>query len=229
MTGGAGNDTFIVDNVGDITTEAAGAGSGIDLVESSVTRALTNVNLENLTLTGGAAINGTGNVNINIILGNGANNTLTGLGGNDTLNSGAGADTLIGGAGGDNLIGGAGGDNFIYNAVTDSGPAAAQRDIINGFDVPGAGAGDLLNLTAIDAHYWGRRRSVCIPRSDPESISASNCGRLSVVTQRSPARRSSMAISMAIMLRKLPFVSPTARFCQVFTVHWTSRSSILYH
>jgi len=155
MTGGAGNDTFIVDNVGDITTEAAGAGSGIDLVESSITRALTNVNLENLTLTGGAAINGTGNVNINIILGNGANNTLTGLGGNDTLNSGAGADTLIGGAGGDNLIGGAGGDNFIYNAVTDSGPAAAQRDIINGFDVPGAGAGDLLNLTAIDAITGG--------------------------------------------------------------------------
>ena len=41
--------------------------------------------LENLTLTGAAAINGTGNAKDNVIIGNGANNVLTGLDGNDTL------------------------------------------------------------------------------------------------------------------------------------------------
>ena len=58
-------------------------------------------NLENLTLTGTAAINGTGNDLANAITGNSANNVLTGGLGNDTLNGGAGIDTLIGGLGND--------------------------------------------------------------------------------------------------------------------------------
>ena len=37
------------------------------------------MNLENLTLTGAAAINGTGNAKDNVITGNGANNVLSGL------------------------------------------------------------------------------------------------------------------------------------------------------
>jgi Ca2+-binding RTX toxin-like protein len=48
--------------------------------------------VENLTLTGTAAINGTGNAGNNVITGNGANNI---------LNGGAGIDTLIGGLGND--------------------------------------------------------------------------------------------------------------------------------
>ena len=58
MAGGAGNDTYIVDNTGDVVTEAANAGT--DLVYSSVTYTLT-ANVENLTLTGSSNINGTGN------------------------------------------------------------------------------------------------------------------------------------------------------------------------
>ena len=62
--------------------------------------------IENLTLTGTAAINGTGNALDNVITGNDGNNVLTGLAGADTLFGAAGNDKLIGGAGGDTLNGG---------------------------------------------------------------------------------------------------------------------------
>ncbi|WP_071189786.1 calcium-binding protein [Trichormus sp. NMC-1] len=100
MIGGAGNDSYYVDNIGDIITEAANAGT--DTVFSTVTYTLAN-NLENLTLQGTAAINGTGNTLNNVLTGNAAANTLTGGAGVDTLNGNAGADTLIGGLGNDIL------------------------------------------------------------------------------------------------------------------------------
>ena len=98
LVGGAGNDTYTVDNVGDVTTELAAEGT--DLVSSSITWTLA-ANVENLTLTGTAVINGTGNTLDNVITGNSSVNTLTGGAGNDTLNGAAGADTLVGGAGND--------------------------------------------------------------------------------------------------------------------------------
>ena len=98
MAGGTGNDTYVVDNTGDVITEAASAGT--DTVESSVTHTL-GLNVENLTLTGTAAINGTGNTLNNVLTGNAVANVLTGGAGNDTLNGGAGVDTLVGGVGND--------------------------------------------------------------------------------------------------------------------------------
>lgn len=80
LTGGAGNDTYVV-GTGDTVTEAASAGT--DTVQSAATWTL-GANLENLTLIGTAAVNGTGNTSNNILAGNSANNTLSGLGGNDT-------------------------------------------------------------------------------------------------------------------------------------------------
>ncbi|MFM6251596.1 MAG: furin, partial [Dolichospermum sp.] len=74
-----------------------------DLVNASISYTLTN-NVENLTLTGAAAINGTGNTANNVITGNSANNTLNGGLGNDTLNGGAGADILTGGVGSDIFV-----------------------------------------------------------------------------------------------------------------------------
>ncbi|MFN6002504.1 MAG: Calx-beta domain-containing protein [Dolichospermum sp.] len=100
LIGGAGNDIYVVDSTTDVITEVAS--QGIDTVQSSVTFTLANVaNVENLTLTGTTAINGTGNTGNNILTGNGGNNTLNGGDGNDTLNGGAGIDTLNGGAGND--------------------------------------------------------------------------------------------------------------------------------
>jgi serralysin len=70
---------------------------------SSVTRNLT-AHLENLILTGDAAINGAGNALNNVITGNSGANTLFGLDGADTLDGGLGADTLQGGAHADTYV-----------------------------------------------------------------------------------------------------------------------------
>ncbi len=90
MRGGGGNDSYIVDNIGDKAIETA-AGGGIDLVQSSVSFTLGD-RVENLTLTGAAAVSATGNTLANILTGNGAANLLRGGAGADTLRGNAGAD-----------------------------------------------------------------------------------------------------------------------------------------
>lgn len=101
LIGGAGNDTYVIDNIGDVLIELPG--EGIDTVQSSISHTLL-ADFENLTLTGSAAISGTGNAANNLLIGNGAANLLTGLEGDDTLNGGGGADTLIGGTGNDSYV-----------------------------------------------------------------------------------------------------------------------------
>ena len=119
LQGGAGNDTYVVDNSGDVVTE--NANEGIDTVQSSITWTLAT-NLENLTLTGNAAINGTGNSANNSLIGNSAANILNGGAGNDILDGKGGADSLIGGAGNDTYYVDNAGDTVTegLNAGTDS-------------------------------------------------------------------------------------------------------------
>ena len=112
MQGGTGNDTYVVDVTGDVVTEMAN--EGIDTVQSNVTYTL-GANVENLTLTGTAAISGTGNALDNIITGNGANNTLSGGAGNDRLDGALGSDTMIGGTGDDTYV-----VNQAGDAITES-------------------------------------------------------------------------------------------------------------
>jgi Ca2+-binding RTX toxin-like protein len=98
LIGGTGNDLYIVDSLGDVVTE--GLNAGTDTVSSQIAYTL-GANLDNLTLTGTAALNGTGNALDNILTGNSSSNTLSGGAGNDTLNGGGGADTMVGGIGND--------------------------------------------------------------------------------------------------------------------------------
>jgi Ca2+-binding RTX toxin-like protein len=92
MVGGTGNDIYTVNVAGDVVTE--GAGAGIDTVRSTVSYTL-GANLERLTLTGSAAINGAGNALSNILVGNAAANRLTGGDGNDVLDGGDGDNVVI--------------------------------------------------------------------------------------------------------------------------------------
>ena len=129
LIGGAGNDTYTV-NGGDTVTETSGQGT--DTVLSTITYTLT-ANVENLTLQGGAAINGTGNSLANV---------LTGNTGNNNLSSGAGNDTLTGGAGVDLLNGGTGNDTYLFNrgnavdTIIDSDTTVGNKDTLQlGADV----------------------------------------------------------------------------------------------
>lgn len=107
LIGGVGDDVYVIDSVNDVISEFAGQGA--DLATSSITFALVT-NVENLTLTGVSAIDGTGNSSNNVLLGNVAANKLSAGSGNDTLDGGAGVDTLLGGTGD---------DCYIINEVSD--------------------------------------------------------------------------------------------------------------
>jgi Ca2+-binding RTX toxin-like protein len=92
MQGDLGDDTYLVDNAGDVVTEIDGY--GIDLVRASVSHTLDD-HVENLLLTGTAALDGTGNALDNVLTGNAAANRLDGGDGADTLVGGAGDDTYV--------------------------------------------------------------------------------------------------------------------------------------
>ncbi|MCQ4347467.1 M10 family metallopeptidase C-terminal domain-containing protein [Pseudomonas stutzeri] len=92
MSGGKGNDTYVVDDPGDLVVELPG--EGVDTVRATLDYVLPE-HVENLVLTGSAALSGTGNA---------LNNTLTGNDGDNLLDGGAGVDRLNGGKGDDTYI-----------------------------------------------------------------------------------------------------------------------------
>ena len=131
MEGGSGDDTYFIDDAGDIAIDSALGDGGLDLVYSSVTHTLSGY-IENLTLTGENAINGSGNSLANIIQGNGNSNKLYGLAGNDTLEGGSGADELLGGDQDDYLNGGAGVDTLFGEAGNDTLIGDGQDNLFGG-------------------------------------------------------------------------------------------------
>jgi Ca2+-binding RTX toxin-like protein len=98
-----------------------------------------------------------GGTNGDIILGGEDNDKLFGEAGNDRMYGESGDDILNGGSGMDTLNGGSGNDVFDYNALSDSpgfeetSPEVIRDDIV-GFNGKGAGLGDRIDLSAIDAN-----------------------------------------------------------------------------
>lgn len=140
LIGGDGDDIYVVDTTTDSITETSTG--GVDTVQSSVSFTLgATSNLENLTLTGTAAINGTGNDFNNVIIGNSGNNILSG---------GFGSDTLIGGAGNDTYI-------VARSNIYASSPSEVGTDIIIDSDLT-AGNVDTVEV-GFENLLWGEEYS----------------------------------------------------------------------
>lgn len=145
LIGGAGNDLYVLDHINDTASEITGEGT--DSVQSSVSvsglmsddvsMAYIGGFVENITLTGTAALKATGNA---------LDNNITGNNGANLLKGGDGADILMGGLGKDTLFGNAGADVFKYAQIADSKAGASYRDVISDF-----AAGDKIDLSGIDA------------------------------------------------------------------------------
>ena len=157
LLGGTGNDVYVVDSATDAVTEAWNAGQ--DLVLASVSLTLFYA-VEDFTLTGTLAIDGTGNTLSNLIKGNSAANRLQGAGGHDTLQGGLGHDSLSGGTGDDllvgsfgtdTLVGGDGADHFRFAAPGQGADRIADFTADDVIEVSGSGFGNLLALGALDA------------------------------------------------------------------------------
>jgi Ca2+-binding RTX toxin-like protein len=144
MMGLGGDDTYIVNQADDEVIE--GAGEGTDTIRSAATYTLP-IYVENLVLTGIAAINGTGN---------GLNNRLTGNGANNTLNGGAGSDTMIGRAGDDQYYVNASGDvvseatgggtDTVRSSVTHTLRLNVEKLILSGIAAINGNGNDLNNF-----------------------------------------------------------------------------------
>jgi Ca2+-binding RTX toxin-like protein len=92
MQGGAGDDTYVVEAVGDNLIEFAGEGH--DRVLTTLTSFTLSANIEDLKYSGGQSFTGIGNELDNTILGGSGDDFLTGLGGYNVLNGGlGGSDT----------------------------------------------------------------------------------------------------------------------------------------
>jgi trimeric autotransporter adhesin len=157
MIGGAGDDSYVVDNPGDVVIE--NPGGGIDSVITSLATYTLPANVERLygtsdsaqylvgnasddTIAGGAgadtiiagtgslyAVGGNGGATISAT-GNNANDTLYGGNGNDYIVGGNGNDLIVGEGGSDTLYGGAGDDSLYGGAGTDYIYPGPGKDLI---------------------------------------------------------------------------------------------------
>ncbi len=125
MMGGPGDDTYGVDDPGDVIVERASWApvQGGDVVYSTIDFSLAGIPVERLLLEG-SAVRGTGN---------GLRNTITGDAGDNILDGGKNVDTLYGGLGDDLYLLRTPGDRAIENFATDDELARGGHDTVWAF------------------------------------------------------------------------------------------------
>ena len=113
LTGGAGNDIYVIGNQGVSVVEAASEGTDEVQTSLAVLSIAGYANVERLVYTGTGNFQGTGNALDNTIIG------------------GIGNDTLLGGAGADQFFGGDGTDTVSYADVTSGGVTVNLKTGVN--------------------------------------------------------------------------------------------------
>ena len=133
MIGGNGNDTYWVDNVGDVVVETGRLIRGrADAIVTTLSDYQLPDVIRNLSYAGTGSATLTGNAGDNGVTGGRGHDRLYGLDGNDTLTGGGGADLLDGGTGSDRMEGGAGNDRYIVDSAGDTviETKAGGRDVV---------------------------------------------------------------------------------------------------
>ena len=139
MNGWGGNDTYIVDNLGDTLFENGDIHSTPQNESQGFDTVLTSVNfnvglyseIEVLQAIGSANVNLTGSLDNNRIIGNSGTNIIDGSYGKDTLTGGGGLDV------------------FIWSNINEIGLSNFDPDIVTDLN---RAEGDLLHFTNMDAN-----------------------------------------------------------------------------
>ncbi|HEX7891781.1 MAG TPA: calcium-binding protein [Ramlibacter sp.] len=165
LIGGRWNDTYVVDNAGDLVIETGFWSDGTDNSPNDTVQTPFETSLltqyayvENVTLTGSAAVNATGNAGNNRLDGsqNSAANVLTGGDGNDTYVVGVGDIVVETGTGVDTFMAGSGpaGTTFSF-----AGLATIENGRVNrgagALNLEGNGLANVLNGNGSNNTIWG--------------------------------------------------------------------------
>lgn len=120
MVGGVGNDTYYVDDVGDVVIELANEGTR-DIVFTMLNTYVLPDNVEQLFFTGVGTFTGTGNALNNQITGGDLDDILDGGAGNDRMHGGLGDDIYFFDSASDTAVEAVGGGiDTVYASVTDA-------------------------------------------------------------------------------------------------------------
>ena len=137
MNGGGGNDTYVIDNLGDEIVDT----SGVDLVMTYINHTL-GATIENLRLMGVNALNGQGNALNNIIWANTGANVM--IGGGETAVMGVKGDTLS------YEFGATSGITFDLSNTGAQATGGSGTDTATGFEnLTGSNYDDLLSGSAV--------------------------------------------------------------------------------
>lgn len=149
LVGGEGNDSLYGGDDNDVLIGGAGSdyidgGTGIDTLsyEGATTWVSADLGANNF-WNGDAAWDNV--INVENLTGTNFDDYLYGNASGNVINGAAGNDRITGNAGADTLTGGLGAELFTYNAITDSGIGAGNRDVITDFT---KAQGDRIDLSS---------------------------------------------------------------------------------